>query len=288
MACGRGGRRSGARELDKTEIAGSGGEAPSAHLFVKGSGGGRFGIEDGASETYSGSTLEAHVAHLADFHLAQRCLDGEPEALAWLRHHLQSVVVSDLIRSGAEVAEAGDLCEWLLADLIMPEGKHPPRLLRYAGTSALGTWLHAVALNRLIDKKRAMQRHQQTPLQPLDEESADEIEPAWMKDPRAELAREAPLLELMRDAIEAAFRNCDPEDFVLLQLSHCNRLMGRELAKIFGCHPAQISRRLLAAEKEIASTTLRHIRQSDPWLELRWEDFTDLCRTATPACFGLD
>jgi DNA-directed RNA polymerase specialized sigma24 family protein len=99
---------------------------------------------------------------------------------------------------------------------------------------------------------------------------------------------EAPLLEIMRGAVEAAFRECDAEDFVLMQLAHANGLLGRELAQIFSCSEAKISRTLERARKKIAETTMNHIRGQDPWLELQWEDFVELCRVASPACFGME
>ena len=33
---------------------------------------------------------------------------------------------------------------------------------------------------------------------------------------------------------------------------------------------------------------MRYVRAKDPWLDLKWDDFMDLCRVATPACFGTE
>ena len=75
---------------------------------------------------------------------------------------------------------------------------------------------------------------------------------------------------------------------MLLQLKHCDGLRGAELGKMFGCDESVISRRLDKAQERIAAMTLWKIRQTDPWLELKWTDFLELCRSATPSCFGLD
>ena len=235
--------------------------------------------------------MEQHLPHLADFHFAQCCLDRDSAAIARLGKLLDNVVASFLIRSGAQPGEAAEICKSLLATLVMPDGERKPRLTRYEGTSSLETWLHAVALNKLLSRKRSETRWRKllvTPPAAPGPESDEGREPPWTKDTQSAGDSEAPLLDLMSEAIQAAFRSCEPEDFVLLQLSHCDGLLGKELAVMFGCHPTQISRRLVSAQKEIAASTLHHIRETDPWLELKWDDFTELCRTATPACFGLD
>jgi len=235
--------------------------------------------------------VEQHLPHLADFHLAQRCLARDSAAAARLGELLDNEVASFLIRSGAEPGEALGICKSLLTTLVMPHDGRKPRLMRYEGTSSLQTWLNAVALNKLLSRKRSEARWRKllvTPAPAAGPESDEGGEPPWTKEMRAAEASDAPLLDLMSEAIESAFRSCEPEDFVLLQLSHCDGLQGKELAVMFGCHPTQISRRLVSAQQEIAASTLRHIRETDPWLELKWDDFTELCRTATPACFGLD
>lgn len=235
--------------------------------------------------------MEQHLPYLADFHRAQQCLAGDAAAIVWLRSQLTGLVASYLIRSGVAAVEATEICENLLADLVMPRDGKKPRLVRYLGVASLETWLHAVALNQFLDHQRRKERERllmPTTVTPTASQGEDDREPAWMEDPKAGSGKDAPLLALMRDAIDAAFRDCAPEDFVLLQLAHCDGLRGKELAVMFACHPAQISRRLTEAQKEIAGATLRYIRATDPWLDLQWDDFTDLCRTATPACFGFD
>ena len=235
--------------------------------------------------------MDEHVRHLNDFHLAQKCLAGDREALAWLDGHLGNVVTSYLVRLGATREEAQELSKGLLTELVAPIGERPPRLLRYSGDSSLDTWLHAVVLNKWISRKRQEDRWRKllpVTLTPTDPESENEFEPGWAGDRSHAEPSDAPLLTLMREAIEEAFRSCSAESFVLLQLAHCDGLRTSELATMFGCAGSQISRRLSKAEKQIATATLHYVRLTDPWLELTWADFTELCRTATPACFGVD
>ncbi len=149
------------------------------------------------------------------------------------------------------------------------------------------TWLKAVALNKLVQRKRQENRVRQPFVVklPTDPDKPEGVPPpsAEMRDPP-----EAPLLDIMRGAVETAFRECDPEDFVLVQLAHANGLLGRELAQIFSCSEAKISRDLERARRSIADATMNYVHEKDPWLVLEWEDFLDLCRVASPACFGVE
>ncbi len=174
----------------------------------------------------------------------------------------------------------------------MPDESRQPRLALYEGRSSLVTWLNTVALNIFMDRKRRDERERLL-MQPTAEEApdSDEDEKAGRATPIGASPKECddpPLLDLMRRAIETAFQACAPEDFVLLQLSHCDGLRGLELAVMFRCHPSQITRRLASAQEGIATSVMQYVRQSDPWLDLRWEDFIELCSASTPTCFGLD
>ena len=102
------------------------------------------------------------------------------------------------------------------------------------------------------------------------------------------MATEAPLIKLMRDAVEAAFQECAAEDFVLLQLAHMDGLHLKELAQMFHCSKSTIDRDVKRAGKRVSEATLRYVRRIDPWLELKGEDFLELCRVASPACFGIE
>ncbi len=227
--------------------------------------------------------------HLADFHLCQECLEGSASAIAFLRNHFSANTTTYLLSRGALQQEAAEVVESLWADLLVADGERPPRLALFQGASALQTWLNAVAFNKLLTRKRADLRWQHlTPARVGFGGGEEEGSPAWLADPEAAEPEDALLIELMRNAIECAFLSCDPEDFVLLQLKHCDGLRGAELSVMFGCDESVISRRIDKAEDHIAATTLMEIRRADPWIELKWPDFMELCRSATPACFGLD
>lgn len=231
------------------------------------------------------------LLHAADFHLAQMCLEQNVAALTRLQALHAANVTSFLVSAGASGDEAREITDSLWGHCLSADAGGQPRLTRYSGVSSLQTWLNTVALNRLVSAKRRDETwHRLAPvrLPTFTDAGADESEPAWLADGRASGPAEAPLLSLMREAVEAAFRTCPPEDFVLLQLAHADNLRVVELAKMFDCGIASVSRNVEKAGHGIAAATLAYIKANDPWLELQWEDFIELCGTASPACFGVE
>lgn len=232
--------------------------------------------------------------HLSDFELCHDCIEGDEAAISLLQHQFGPVTASYLIGAGASPSEAIEIVNSLWADVLVSAGDRPPALVRYDGSCALQTWLNTVALNKLLTRKRKETRWKRIISRDGDSPGDDggndsnETPAASRPDPEPATFREAPLVEIMEAAVETAFLSCDPEDFVLLQLKHLDGLLGAELGRIFGCDESVISRRLGKAQERIASTTLAKVRETDPWLDLKWPDFVDLCRTATPACFGVD
>jgi len=227
------------------------------------------------------------LPHSADFHLAQNCLEGHPGALELFLSGFRRPLLLFLSRSGAKEDEARELVDELWTECVTTQGEKPPKLQLYRGNCSLQTWLNTVALNKFITRKRHEERWAR--LCPArmgvdfdEEREGGEWSPleAWQE------RSEAPLLELMREALESAFLSCPPERFVLLQLAHCDGLKLHELKPLFGGSISRLSRELDRAAEEIAAATLAHIRANDPWLDLKWSDFRELCRHASPAFFG--
>ena len=234
--------------------------------------------------------MHDEVLHLRDFDLCHQCVEGSNVAISELRERSSGAATAYLIKAGAEPAEGKDLVESLWADLLAPPVDGLPRMVHYNGRCAFQTWFNTVALNKLITKKRKQTCWKKLFPVRLDGgmDAEAKLPPGTMTDPDSEEADRVLLIQIMREAVDHAFRTCDPEDFVLLQLSHLDGLLGKELAVLFDCDPSGITRRLKKAQAHISAETLWKIRQVDPWLDLRWEDFVELCRTATPASFGLD
>lgn len=191
-----------------------------------------------------------------------------------------------LTRSGASPAEAEEIAGETLTDCLHPGPAASAKLATYDGTCALQTWLNTVAVHRLFSFKRrqAFERRILRPM-PNDGTMHGHRRNSWREDVETAEPSQESLLSLMREAIDSAFQECAAQDFVLLQLAHCDQLKMAELAVMFRCDIQTIRRRIERAEEGISRATLRRIKETDPWLELKWKDFVELCRTSTPASF---
>ncbi len=218
----------------------------------------------------------------ADFLFAQRCLEGEVGAIRQFQEKYRPIATAYLRQKGATEGEAEEIAFELCADLMAERDARRPRLATYCGKASLKTWLYPFALNRLIARKRRQEVRDRFEQSGLDLGRIEEVSP----ENHSPVDSEAPLIELMRQAVEAGFRECPAEDFVLLQLAHSDRVHLTELARMFDCSKSKIDRDLDLAGKRVAEATLRYVREVDPWLELQWEDFIELCHVANPACFG--
>jgi DNA-directed RNA polymerase specialized sigma24 family protein len=216
------------------------------------------------------------LTHTDDFLLAQKCVEGDEQAIQQLQEMYQTPLVNYLVHVGASAAEARAVVNDLWGDCIAPRRDRKSRLATYAGNAPLQAWLKTVAFNNYVHTKRKP-------------EPTEELGPDG---PEMELPSphppEQPVLDIILTAIQAAFRECDPEEFLLLQLAHANGLRGRELARLFVCSEAKISRTLDGARNKIKVSILRHVKERDEWLEIQWEDFVELCRIVSPSCFGFE
>jgi RNA polymerase sigma-70 factor len=219
----------------------------------------------------------------ADFLFAQRCLEGEEQAIVELQAKYGPIVMAYLRQAGANEGEANEVTDSLWTDCLSERHNNRPRLATYAGKASLKSWLYPLALNRLIARKRSEEYRNKIVQAGLDLDQLDVPSPEG-----SATDSEAPLIELMRDALEAGFRECAAEDFVILHLAHMDRLHLVEIAQMFDCSKSKVERDLKRAKERVAAATLRHVREVDPWLELAWEDFVDLCRVASPACLGTE
>lgn len=218
--------------------------------------------------------------HLADFNLVERCLENDPAALARLQESHRGPVTAYLLTKGAGGVEAEETVTMLWGDLLTPASTGRTPLSRYNGKCALLTYLNLVALSRLYSRKRVAGRYERR------FPSSDAMEFA---EPSGEHAPDdRALIDVIRGAVEFAFQGCDAEDFVLVQLQYYDDLGRDDLARMFRCSESTIHRKLESARAAVRKSALDYVRERDPWLELRWEDFIELCQTTTLTCLGVE
>lgn len=216
--------------------------------------------------------VEAPSRHEQDLAFVQRVLSADPDAAAELRSRYNGKLVGVLRARGANPTEADDLVADLWTDCFAPRGDRPTLLTKYQGRCALESWLLTVATNRLVDLKR--RQSFRVDVSPSPDSSEDFFDRrAHPEKPTSE----KPLLNLLREAIQRAFSQQDADAILMLKLVHLHDLSQREISRMWGWHESKVSRTLDGARQSVAKIILLELKKVDPWLELRWDDFVELC-----------
>jgi RNA polymerase sigma factor (sigma-70 family) len=215
--------------------------------------------------------------HSVELDFARECLDQDESAIANLRHQYGPALRGILISSGASEIEADDVLTNLWTDCTVNHETRRPRLEGYWGQCSLMTFLKTVCMNAFVDRKRREIRWRKI------EEGADgtaRVGDSLYGEQEGNSPFDAPdgsLLAIMQAALLKAFDQCPAQAMVVLQLVFIQGMTQRQVAKLWGCHEAKISRMLDSAMDQIAADTVRAVKQADPWLNLKWEDFLELC-----------
>jgi RNA polymerase sigma factor (sigma-70 family) len=213
---------------------------------------------------------------------ARRCQQGESEALAAVRLRCHDSLLRILLSRGASRTEAEDLLADLWSDCVPGDDDRPSLLEKFNGQCKLQGWLATVATRRWIDLKRKQARRVELEKTASDHPAIDPLDrlPAAFSE-----EREDALVNLLRDSLRVAFSLCPPEAMVLLRLRYLHGVSQREIVRMLGWHESKVSRALSQAMQDIETQVLREIKKRDPWLELTWQDFLDLCETRQMAFF---
>lgn len=204
-----------------------------------------------------------------------RCQQGDPTALAHLRHQYHPTLIGILRARGATVDETEELLADLWGDCVTKNDDQPALLDKFSGKCSVQAWLATVATRRWIDlKRRQTRRGESTPAR--DRDGSDPLEhlPATVSSERDDA-----LVGLLSESLRTAFAASAPVDLLMLRLVYLHGVSQRELMRMWGWSESKVSRQLTRAMGQIEQTTLEHLRRKDPWLALTWQDFVDLCET---------
>jgi RNA polymerase sigma factor (sigma-70 family) len=220
--------------------------------------------------------VEAPSRHEPDLAFVQRVLTSDAAAASELRTRYHGKLVGVLRARGANQTEAEDLVADLWTDCFAAPANRQTLLTKYQGRCALESWLLTVATHRLVDLKRRQSFR-------VDVSSSEQSTDSFFdRTPQAERpSSEKHLVHLLRGAIQQAFSAQDPEAVLMLKLVHLHQLTQREIARMWGWHESKVSRTLEVTRQNVARTILADLKKIDPWLELRWEDFVELCAGST-------
>lgn len=209
-----------------------------------------------------------------DWALVQRFLNGDENALGLLYNKYHPLLLSILPSRGARPEDAEEVDSWVWARCMANGEAHSSLLEKFSGKSAFKAWITAVATNRWYDIARRRSRFEgELPHSRDDDEDPIEKYPDEKLPPS-----ESALTKLLHECLTAAFDQCEPESLIMLYLVWRHDLSQRRVGELWKCSEATISRRLSNAMDDIRATTLNLLKQKDPRLKLKWEDFEELCQ----------
>ena len=205
-----------------------------------------------------------------------RCQQGDESALELLRERFHPPLMAILISRGASATEAEDLLADMWGECVSRGVDLPTLLERFNDRCELRQWLITVATHRLFDLKRSQKKHGG-----LLRKNAEFVPGGFLRNltmtPFA--IKDMTLLGLLRESVELAFSMCQPGVLLMLELVHMHGLTQRDISRMWGWHESKVSRMLSQGMDEIEKDILSFVKKKDPWLELTWQDFLELCQT---------
>lgn len=212
----------------------------------------------------------------AEFEIIEAALAGDNEAASKIRSsERHRRLLSNLIKRGATLSEAEDIVADLWADCFNCADSRKSLLEKFSGKGSLDAFLARTALNRLIDAKRRLRFRGQ--LLGKTGGSTQHSDPFDQLPAADQEEMEDSVVKLLRDALYQAMAKCDPEKLFAVRLVSLQGIDQGTAGKMLGWSQSKISRAMKATMDEIRVATLANLQQSDPWLELKWEDFVNLC-----------
>lgn len=219
------------------------------------------------------------LRHAEDLSLVDRAVAGEPDAVREFEETYRPLLERVLMSRGVDRVHAEDLVADIVAECF-GAGKHGqtrPLLEKFEGRSSLSTWMIRTTWNRWLDLKRRDKFRGELPTYNDDDErGGDQFDRVAGIDPADSLLDED-LSELMGRAIREAFDSLGPDVLLMLKLSYLHGVSQANIARMWQCDQTRVSRSLTAAREQVATVTMKKIREADSSLNLEWEDFQKLC-----------
>jgi RNA polymerase sigma factor (sigma-70 family) len=219
--------------------------------------------------------------HSDDLELAEAALEGDGESAREVGDLVKDPGFKRwLVSRGASPSEADDLLGDLLTDCFGGEkargGLH--RILgKFNGACTLKSFLHRIALNRLISLKRKQKLTVSLERDSDDDQPDDRTLGVDDLPDGGEPVSEEEVVDLLRSAVVKALASVNQERLVLLRLIHSYRIPQNRVGQMWGWHDSKVSRNMATLIDELKGAILLAVREEDPWLQIEWDDFLGLC-----------
>lgn len=197
-------------------------------------------------KTSAGSALDSLVA--PDLYLARATGDGSAPALARFRELYTNDIRNVHARSSGTRPPLDELMQTLEEKLFVgPE----PKILDYAGSGRLASWLRVVTSRALVDLVR-----EREPVAQSSDGDAPLAIPTPDDDPELQYLKRRYRAEI-KDSFEAAALTLSAEDRNALREYYVHGLNIDQIAELRGIHRATAARRISSAREAVLKATRR-------------------------------
>jgi RNA polymerase sigma-70 factor (ECF subfamily) len=198
--------------------------------------------------------LDAHRQDLGDpiaaddLYLACACVHGDERAIRALDAELRDVA-GDFAGMAGDPVRHDDFKQVLREKLLVGERGGAPKLAEYSGRGSLRSWLRIVAKRTYLDELRRRERRKEVDLDEsvlLGADDAVDLELRWIKE-RYRVQ--------FRSAFASALGSLEPRERNMLRSRLLHGLSNRQIAQLFDCDRATVTRQLAAIRERLLVTT---------------------------------
>ncbi len=190
--------------------------------------------------------------HAGDLYLSLACGLANEEALAILDRDYLRELRPTLSRMGLAPNEIDETLQMMRAELLVPRGEAPPRILDFGGRGQLRGWLRSVAARTGLRTLKQTGRHVE-----LDEQrhapTAGDLELEYMKKTYG---------EAFQRAFEVGLAALAEDDRLLLKQRFRHKLTVEELGELHSVHAGTISRWVTAARERLVKATRAEMQRA--------------------------
>ena len=217
-----------------------------------------------------------------DFAWANACLSGDEAEIRRFKETFTAKLVPYLRSKGAEPADAEDIAAEFIQDCLFGKQDKPPKLNEYQPVGRLEAWMNTCAYNKFRDFLRRHNRQTELDTRSnFDEsDSGGAIRLDSLDSTDAETGESEDAVQLLRESLVHGLSHLEAETLVILRLVFLHGISQRNLAEIWDCHEATISRKLSAGMQTVRECTLAYMQARDSRFSFTWDDCLALCRSS--------
>lgn len=243
----------------------------------------RVGASESVSLSDPDTVVLARPIH-SDYEKVEKVLEGDTDVFTQLYNEINPTLLRILASKGANFHKAKEITAAIWEECVKGQPWKERNLLEmYSGQAPLKSYLAKAALNRYLSFLSSAAVVKNVNLGNTESSHMEKFE--QLSGDVKQSIRDDALSRILQDALQAAFRASPPDGLLMWRLCSQYQIRQKELAPIWGCDEATISRRMDKTMNSIRSTLLKELQRSEPGLKLDWDDVLELCQASAGFAF---